>query len=61
MKTKGEMESAVCERLSAFELDFMGRGPQPASNITAAHARFVDLTLALFTAPRPKASYTSII
>jgi uncharacterized protein YbcI len=28
MKTKGEMESAVCDKLSAFELEFMGRGPK---------------------------------
>lgn len=28
MKTKGEMEAAACDRLSAFELEYMGRGPK---------------------------------
>jgi uncharacterized protein YbcI len=27
MKTKGEIEAAVCERMGHFEQDYMGRGP----------------------------------
>jgi uncharacterized protein YbcI len=28
MKTQGEIEAAVCEEVSRFELDYMGRGPK---------------------------------
>jgi len=28
MKTQGEVESAICEGISRFELDYMGRGPK---------------------------------
>ena len=28
MKTKGEIEAAVCERIGHFEQDYMGRGPK---------------------------------
>jgi uncharacterized protein YbcI len=28
MKTHGEIESAICEGVSRFEQDFMGRGPK---------------------------------
>src|SRR5271166_6934159 len=28
MKTHGEIESAICEGISRFEQDFMGRGPK---------------------------------
>ena len=28
MKTQGEIESAICERISRFEQDYMGRGPK---------------------------------
>ena len=28
MKTLGEMEAAVCEGISRFEQDYMGRGPK---------------------------------
>ena len=28
MKTQGEMESAVCEGISRFEQEYMGRGPK---------------------------------
>jgi uncharacterized protein YbcI len=28
MKTQGEIEAAVCDAISRFELDFMGRGPK---------------------------------
>jgi uncharacterized protein YbcI len=28
MKTKGEMEAAVCDKLSAFEQEYIGRGPK---------------------------------
>jgi len=28
MKTQGEIEAAVCEGMSRFELEFMGRGPK---------------------------------
>lgn len=28
MKTQGEIESAICECLSRFEQDYMGRGPK---------------------------------
>src|SRR5512137_684873 len=28
MKTQGELEAAICEGVSLFEQDFMGRGPK---------------------------------
>jgi len=28
MKTQGEIEAAICEGISRFELEFMGRGPK---------------------------------
>ena len=28
MKTQGEMEAAICEGVSRFEQDYMGRGPK---------------------------------
>jgi uncharacterized protein YbcI len=28
MKTQGEIEAAICERMSHFEQDYMGRGPK---------------------------------
>ena len=28
MKTQGEIESAICEGISRFEQDYMGRGPK---------------------------------
>src|SRR6478752_8639331 len=28
MKTRGEIEAAVCEGMSRFQLEFMGRGPK---------------------------------
>ncbi len=28
MKTQGEIESAICERISRFEQDYTGRGPK---------------------------------
>jgi uncharacterized protein YbcI len=28
MKTRGEIESAICEGISRFEQDYMGRGPK---------------------------------
>jgi uncharacterized protein YbcI len=28
MKTQGEIEAAICEGMSRFELEFMGRGPK---------------------------------
>src|SRR5580693_7702479 len=28
MKTQGEIESAICEGMSRFELEYMGRGPK---------------------------------
>ena len=28
MKTQGEIESAICEGISRFERDYMGRGPK---------------------------------
>jgi len=28
MKTQGEIEAAVCEVMSRFEQEFMGRGPK---------------------------------
>src|ERR1700734_1008565 len=28
MKTQGEIEAAICEGISRFEQDFMGRGPK---------------------------------
>jgi len=28
MMTQGEIEAAVCEGISRFELDYMGRGPK---------------------------------
>jgi uncharacterized protein YbcI len=28
MKTRGELEAAICERISRFEQEYMGRGPK---------------------------------
>ena len=28
MKTQGEIEAAICEMMSRFEQEFMGRGPK---------------------------------
>src|SRR6187551_336190 len=28
MKTQGEIEAAICDGMSRFELEFMGRGPK---------------------------------
>jgi len=28
MKTQGEIEAAICQEVSRFEQDFMGRGPK---------------------------------
>ena len=28
MKTRGEMEAAVCDKVTAFEQEYMGRGPK---------------------------------
>ena len=28
MKTQGEIEAAICEGMSHFEQDYMGRGPK---------------------------------
>ena len=28
MNTQGEIEAAICERISRFELEYMGRGPK---------------------------------
>ncbi len=28
MKTQGEIEAAICERISRFEQEYMGRGPK---------------------------------
>lgn len=36
MKTQGEIEAAVCEGMSRFEQDYMGRGP------TNIHAHLID-------------------
>src|SRR5438874_12516232 len=36
MKTQGEIEAAICEGMSRFEQDYMGRGPKDI------HAHLVD-------------------
>jgi uncharacterized protein YbcI len=36
MKTQGEIEAAICEGISRFEQDYMGRGPK------AIHAHLID-------------------
>jgi uncharacterized protein YbcI len=36
MKTQGEIESAICQGMSRFEQDFMGRGPKDV------HAHLID-------------------
>ena len=36
MKTKGEIEAAVCARMVRFEQDYMGRGPKDI------HAHLID-------------------
>jgi uncharacterized protein YbcI len=44
MKTQGEIEAAVCEGISQFEQDYMGRGPK------AIHAHLIgDLLLVRLT------------
>ncbi len=36
MKTQGEIEAAVCEGISRFEQEYMGRGPKDI------HAHLID-------------------
>jgi uncharacterized protein YbcI len=36
MKTQGEIEAAICEGMSRFELEYMGRGPKDI------HAHLID-------------------
>jgi len=36
MKTQGEIEAAICEGMSRFELEYMGRGPKDV------HAHLID-------------------
>jgi uncharacterized protein YbcI len=36
MKTQGEIEAAICEGVSRFEQEYMGRGPK------AIHAHLID-------------------
>ncbi len=36
MKTQGEMEAAICQGMSRFEQEFMGRGPKDI------HAHLID-------------------
>ena len=36
MKTQGELEAAICEGISRFEQEYMGRGPK------AIHAHLID-------------------
>ena len=44
MKTKGEIEAAICEGISQFEQDYMGRGPK------AIHAHLIgDLLVVRLT------------
>jgi len=44
MKTQGEIEAAICEGISQFELDYMGRGPK------AIHAHLIgDLLVVRLT------------
>ena len=41
MKTKGETEAAICNAISRFEQEFMGRGPREI------HAYFIDHLLVI--------------
>ncbi len=44
LKTQGELEAAVCEKFSQFQLEFMGRGPREV------HAHLVKDLLVIRTA-----------
>ena len=35
MKTQGEIEASICEGMSRFELEFMGRGPKDIRPLSA--------------------------
>jgi uncharacterized protein YbcI len=39
MRTQGEIEAAICERISRFEQDYMGRNPKQAVAIGLSKAR----------------------
>lgn len=48
--TKGEMESAICERLGRFEQEYMGRGPKEIHAHLIGDLLVVRLTGSLTTA-----------
>ena len=50
MKTKGEMEAAVCDKLSAFEQEYMGRGPKGIRAYIVGDILLVRLSMLLSAA-----------
>src|SRR3982750_1548962 len=50
MKTLGEMESAICEGMSRFEQEYMGRGPKDIHAHLIGDVIFVRLTNVLTVA-----------
>ncbi len=52
MKTKGEMEAAVCEGVRQFEQDFMGRGPKDIHTYLLGDLVVVRLTGVLTAAEK---------
>ena len=44
MKTQGEIESAICEGVTRFEQDYMGRGPKDIQAYLLDHLLVVRLT-----------------
>jgi hypothetical protein len=38
MRTQGEIEAAICEGISRFEQDYMGRGPKDTSGRRSTQA-----------------------
>jgi uncharacterized protein YbcI len=43
IKTKGQIESEICEAMIKFEKDFMGRGPKEADTSIIKDAIFIRL------------------
>lgn len=43
MKTQGEIEAAVCEAVSRFEIEYMGRGPKAINAYLIGDVIFVRL------------------
>jgi uncharacterized protein YbcI len=59
MKTQGEIEAAICEGISRFEQDYMGRGPTRIQAHLLGELLVVQLQGLLTTAERQLAKFPS--